>query len=60
MQACDCLYGILLVAGRVVAVERGSAAPPLNVFDLLLLTSFASSNESLRQVLQSIAHAFLY
>jgi len=48
VQACDCLYGVLLVAGRVVAVERGSSAPPLNVFDLLLLINFSSSNESLR------------
>jgi hypothetical protein len=50
LQACDCLYGILLVAGRVVAVERGAAAPALNVFDLLLLINFSSSNESLRCV----------
>lgn len=48
LQACDCLYGVLLVAGRVVAVERGAAAPSLNVFDLLLLINFSSSNESLR------------
>lgn len=50
LQACDCLYGVLLVAGRVVAVERGAAAPGLNVFDLLLLLNFSSSNESLRYV----------
>jgi hypothetical protein len=48
LQACECLYGVLLVAGRVVAVERGAAAPALNVFDLLLLINFSSSNESLR------------
>lgn len=48
VQACECLYGVLLVAGRVVAVERGAAAPALNVFDLLLLINFSSSNESLR------------
>jgi hypothetical protein len=50
LQACDCLYGIVLVAGRVVAVERGAAAPALNAFDLLLLSNFSSSNESLRCV----------
>lgn len=56
LQACECLYGILLVAGRVVAVERGAAAPALNVFDLLLLINFSSSNESLRQVFSEGLH----
>ena len=48
LQACDCLFGVLLVAGRVVAVVRGSAAPSLNVFDLQLLINFSTTNESLR------------
>jgi hypothetical protein len=48
LQACDCLFGVLLVCGRVVAVVRGAAAPSLNVFDLLLLINFSTTNESLR------------
>eukprot|EP00775_Hariotina_reticulata_P007620 gene7620-7822_t len=48
VRSSDALYGVLLAGRRVVAVETGRGPPPPHVFDLLLLTNFTNSNESLR------------
>jgi hypothetical protein len=47
-QSCDCLYGVLVVGQRVMAVEHGAGTPAINAADLLLLVNFVGSNASLR------------
>jgi hypothetical protein len=48
VQSSDALYGVLLAGRRLVAVETGRGPPAPNVFDLLLLSNFTNSNESLK------------